>query len=310
LWSRALIHEGLPALQVLLSPHDVPLDGSWLRKPLDSAGGQRISIWSAAEVNRANNESNRHRYFQERKAGIPISAVFVAAEGEASLLGVTRQLVGGDWRAALHSADDTDFAPSGTDSVRPEDISSFRYCGSIGPWVLDEHLYRKLRNIGDVLSRACGLVGLFGVDAILGADEIWPVEINPRYTASIEVLERASAVRTGRRRARRLLAIEWHEAACCFRKVPGPLGQSDEAVSGKLIYYAPADCRFSRSAAQWAVEQNLGRTRPAVADIPAADTRFRSGQPMLTLLVDGPSESSVCKELRRGAEELERRMRE
>jgi predicted ATP-grasp superfamily ATP-dependent carboligase len=305
-WSRALIEEGLPAPRALLAPHDAPLDGSWLRKPLASAGGQRIQIWSGAAKNRADTESNHDWYFQERKAGVPISAVFVAADGEASLLGATRQLVGGDWRAALYFVDNTDIALHSTDRVTLDDISSFRYSGSIGPLVLNDHLYRKLRNIGDVLSRACGLVGVFGVDAILGADAIWPVEINPRYTASIEVLERASAVRTGRRRSRRLLSIEWHEAACCFRKLPGPLGQSDEAISGKLIYYAPGDCRFSRSAARWAVEQNLGRTRPAVADIPAVDTRFRSGQPLLTVLADGPSESSVCGELQRLAEALER----
>ena len=39
--------------------------------------------------------------------------------------------------------------------------------------------------------RAFGLVGLFGVDLILRDGEPWPVEVNPRYTASVEVLELA-----------------------------------------------------------------------------------------------------------------------
>jgi len=304
-WSRALIDGGLPAPGILCSSEAVPLDGSWLRKPLNSAGGQHIQIWTAEIASRANRPHGQHWYFQERIAGIPVSAVFVAAEGEASLLGVTRQLIGGDWRTAIRDVVDAGSAHLTADTMRQNDAPSYRYSGSIGPLVLNESRYRTLRTIGDVLSRACGLVGLFGVDAILGADMIWPVEINPRYTASIEVLERASAIRTGKRRSRRLLAIACHEAACCFRQLPAPLGQSSEAVSGKLIYYAPRYCRFSRSAAQWAVERNLGRSRPAVADIPAASSRARCGQPVITLLADGPNTSSVCDELRRAAEELE-----
>ena len=39
---------------------------------------------------------------------------------------------------------------------------------------------------------AFGLVGWFGVDYILRDGIPWPVEINPRYTASLEIHELAS----------------------------------------------------------------------------------------------------------------------
>ena len=39
---------------------------------------------------------------------------------------------------------------------------------------------------------AFGLAGWFGVDFILRDGIPWPVEINPRYTASVEIHELAS----------------------------------------------------------------------------------------------------------------------
>ena len=42
------------------------------------------------------------------------------------------------------------------------------------------------------LASAFGLVGWFGVDYVLRDGNPWPVEINPRYTASLEIHELAS----------------------------------------------------------------------------------------------------------------------
>jgi predicted ATP-grasp superfamily ATP-dependent carboligase len=190
----------------------------------------------------------------------------------------------------------------GTDEL---DVAPFRYTGSIGPLLIRDEQFRMFERIGNVLARACGLTGLFGVDAILNEQSVWPVEINPRYTASVEVLERASALRTSGRRPQRLKSVEWHEAACLFRQLPAPLGQSDEITSGKLIYYAPHDVTFSSAAARWAAQRNITLTLPAVADIPAAGTLIRRDHPVLTLLADGPTASSVCAELSRAVEALD-----
>ena len=45
------------------------------------------------------------------------------------------------------------------------------------------------------MSKAAGLRGLFGVDFVLRDGIPWPVEVNPRYTASVEVLEFAAGIR-------------------------------------------------------------------------------------------------------------------
>jgi predicted ATP-grasp superfamily ATP-dependent carboligase len=288
-----------------------------MRKPLRSAGGQLVSRWTGQFAESTDDTGDaRGWYYQERIAGIPVAAVFVAADGEAAILGVTRQLLGGNWLAAIESVDkegedDAPFNPEsaagdrGMSGSQQLDESPFRYIGSVGPVLISEGQFRTFQQIGNVLARACGLTGLFGVDAILNQQNIWPVEINPRYTASIEVLERASALRTRGRRPRRLNSIEWHEAACLFRQLPAPLGQSDEVTSGKLIHYARRDGIFSSAAARFAVERNLSLAQPAVADIPAVGTVIRRGQPVLTLLADGPTTSSVCDQLTTAALSLE-----
>ena len=70
----------------------------------------------------------------------------------------------------------------------------FHYCGSIGPIEMlpDLDCNRVAVAWQETLRVGCGLRGLFGVDFILGNDQPWPVEVNPRYTASLEVLEYAT----------------------------------------------------------------------------------------------------------------------
>src|SRR5262245_33529300 len=136
----------------------------WLRKPRASASGRGVAF---AETRTG---ASAGHYLQEYIEGEPSSAVYVAAGGRARLLGMTRQLVGEAW---LHSG-------------------LFRYCGNIGPLPMSAKLNGALAQLGQVLTTAFALRGLFGVDFILRDDTPWPVEINPRYTASVEVLELAT----------------------------------------------------------------------------------------------------------------------
>ena len=90
--------------------------------------------------------------------------------------------------------------------------------------------------MGATLAASFGLIGLFGVDLILRDDVPWPVEVNPRYTASVEVLELALG--------RSLLAD--HARACDAEPtgpVMAPVALRPRFV-GKLIVFAPTRCRF------------------------------------------------------------------
>ena len=152
-------------------------DGRWLVKPIWGLGDP-IHFWTAAD---ADDRPSPLVYLQEFIEGESQSAVFCGEGGGARLLGVSRQLVGEDF---LHAA-------------------PFRYCGSVGPLQPDAAQRQTLERFGSILARKCGLRGLFGVDGIVRDGAFWPVEVNPRYTASVEVLEYALG----------LSAMAWHRAA-------------------------------------------------------------------------------------------------
>src|SRR5262249_35731030 len=152
---------GLPAPTVRLDAIGLPRDGSWLVKPLASAAGCGI-----APLRPEVGPSARPSYFQERIDGRDASAVFVAPPGPVGLLGVTSQWIG-----------------------RPG--APFGYRGSLGPCRVSTQLRRRVEALGRVLAADFGLLGLFGIDLVIRDEIPWPVEVNPRYTASVEVIELA-----------------------------------------------------------------------------------------------------------------------
>jgi predicted ATP-grasp superfamily ATP-dependent carboligase len=271
---------GFSSPAVRYTPEGLPRDGSWLVKPLASGGGEGVRLLGAPPE--PDGAVKRACYYQERIAGPSLAAVFVAARSGsgtpagACLLGITRQWIG-----------------------RPG--SPFAYVGSIGPWPVSLRAWERIEGLGQMIAAEFGLIGLFGIDLILRDDEPWPVEVNPRYTASVEVLELAQ---------RRSLLAE-HARACdpaaeAYLGPAPPLapapGPSDTV--GKLIVFALTRCRFGFQ----------GRVRlfppgdddpfaiPRAGDIPEHDTVFKPGDPVLTLFARGAS-SAACRaelEVRRG----------
>ena len=156
---------GLPCPRVSRDPPAGP--GRWLVKPL--AG----TVAKALPFGPPTDRRNRAKVSFGSIEGSPCSAVYVGDGEQARLLGVTNQLVGQSWLNA---------AP-------------FQYCGSVGPHP-DDATNRAFGTTGAVLAQSFGLRGLFGVDCVLQGSVPWPVEVNPRYTASVEVLELASGLAT------------------------------------------------------------------------------------------------------------------
>ena len=264
----------MPAPRVAISYKAVSPGPNWLLKPLKSAGGVGIRLWSETE----GPTSPRGTYRQEFIAGESLSLLFLGGGRTARLLGITRQLVGAAW---LHAA-------------------PFRYCGSIGP--LDPGLipHPSLEGLGHLLAHECYLNGLFGVDGIYRDGTFWPVEINPRYTASVEVLVYA----TGRP------ILGWHGHIFTegrLPSLPSPAMPEGRTI-GKAILFAKQDLHFPADG-PWLKELRSPRPvdeLPAFADIPAADTAIAAGRPILTFFAKGDS-PAICEEtLRQIAADLDR----
>lgn len=259
---------GLPVPEVRLAPDGLPRDGSWLRKPLASAGGRDVAALGPDTA-----PARRPVYFQERIDGLSLSAVFIAAGGKAVLAGVTRQLVG---RAG----------------------AEFAYRGNLAPWPVEAKSLRRIETLGNALVHRIGLVGLFGVDLVLDDNgRPWPVEVNPRYTASVEVIELA----TGRP------LMDDHRRACEGRDIAlSPLQPSPRRFVAKEIVYAETDGLFCHDEPPLAVATDPFRI-PCVADVPEAGTPIAAGDPVLTVFAEGPTPEEALHALERARGEWERR---
>lgn len=240
--------------------------GEWIIKPLRGSGGVGIDFWYKDTPSTL---TERRAYWQEFVSGDPCAAVYVGGDEGARLIGVTRQLVGEPW---LHAG-------------------PFRYCGSIGPLAVSAERRNQLETLGKALAVGSRLRGLFGVDFIDGGDEVVPIEVNPRYTASVEVLERALGIS----------ALALHRRV--FEEAPEGFAPPMERppIVGKAILFADRVCTFARTGIWSEIDYSPSEPwrMPVFADVPHAGERFQAGQPVMTFFVTGDSVSACLRELRR-----------
>jgi predicted ATP-grasp superfamily ATP-dependent carboligase len=257
------------------SPAGVPLDGSWLCKTYRGANGAGVwQLRSDAALTRA---IQSHACFQRYVAGTPASAAFVVYENNPLLLGVTRQLLG----------------PGASGAER------WRYRGSIGMLPIRAPVKQQLAVLGKVLAGPLSLRGLVGVDLILNGDRTWVIEINPRYSASVEIVDRA----------RGDSAIAAHVAACTNANLWPPTleeHRADDLQHGKGVLYAVDEAVISESFFRWAMERAC--VEPAacdLADISPVGTRIHAGGPVLTVFASGHNCEQILDER---LAEVERRL--
>lgn len=257
--SGALQSSGLRAPELARSPVEMSGPAGWLRKPLSGAGGYGIR-WEEPSTAARRQASERcaaradQYYYQRYVVGTPCSAAFVAAAGRSELLGVTRQLIGTAWSGA----------------------TGFRYAGSIGPVPVPPTTGETFRRIGACLAEAFSLSGLFGVDAILNDEAVWPVEVNPRYTASMEVLERGLNIE----------AVARHVAACRHERLLPVGSHIGGGAVGKAILYARSERTVTERFVEHIRQFNNESKWPVVADIPPPGARVPLGGPVVTVFAE------------------------
>lgn len=263
--SRCLADAGLPHPQCRTT-RPVGDPSAWLVKPRAGAGGSGITALTDPMLPVA-----KPVYYQQRLEGEPCAAVYVGYGDEAELLGVTRQLIGESELGA----------------------GPFVYCGSIGPVVPRTHgmqlvgLWTRYVDIGNALTARFNLRGLFGVDCIMQHGVPQPVEVNPRYTASVEVIERATGIQS----------IALHREACEHRRSETPhsaFRNPHADVVGKAVVYAPDDL----------MTPELPHDSPDVADIPRPGTIIPKGRPVLTVFAESGDVAACRVELLQRARQV------
>ena len=245
---------GIVAPEVRIDPSGLPVDGSWLCKPIASGGGQGICPWLGHRPS-----PFRPAYFQERVGGLPLAAIFVGEGTTARCLGLTRQYVG-----------------------KPG--NPFAYRGSLGPWPVELDVQSRVDRLGQAVASAFGLIGLFGIDLILREGQPWPIEVNPRYTASVEILEWS----LGRSLLREhLRAFGWDVAE------PRPSEPPPKYASKAIVH---ADRPFRWPSSPFDPEPDAA-SFPEVADVPTPGTSFLAGEPVLTVFARGETPAGCRRSL-------------
>jgi predicted ATP-grasp superfamily ATP-dependent carboligase len=213
-------------------------------------------------------------YLQEHVRGVPASVVFVSAAGVALPMCSSRQLIG-----------DTAFG-----------ADRYRYCGNIlAPaadpvFDHDETLVDRACAIASAVTASFGLVGVNGVDVIAAGGEAYPVEVNPRWSGSMELAERAC----------RRSMFGMHAEACARGRLPAFDLQWSRRVAtralGKAILFArePVTMGDTRT---WLADAT-------VRDVPQPGERIAAGRPICTIFADADDDSGCYGALVRRAERL------
>lgn len=230
-----------------------PPAGAWLGKTGGGSCGSGVGVTEGVN------------FWQRQVNGIPLSAVFVGDQ----LLGITRQFVGEAWAGA----------------------SSYKYCGSIAPWALPSIVAGQLKKLGTLLCKEFGLDHTYGVDLVCDGEQLWTIEVNPRYTAAIEIVEQAYGVSA-------FGTVDFEQPTTSF---------------GKVILYAKNSLRVTAEMSALLLEHAGGLPRsqlawPQLADIPVPGTAIEIGQPVLSIFANGETGGMVIERLQQRVREIEQQL--
>jgi predicted ATP-grasp superfamily ATP-dependent carboligase len=222
--------------------------GHWLRKPRLGGGGSGVADWLPGEPLHA------RELVQERIDGIAASVSFAADGRRAVLLGLCEALSGDPAFGARR----------------------YRYAGSLYPFPADSQLIERLDAVVQLATRTFGLVGVNGIDFVVREGNAFVLELNPRYCASMELIERS----------RGLSLFATHEAACGGVLPAASVGSPVGETVGKAILWARRDL-VAGDTRSWLA-------RDDVRDVPHPGERIRSGHPVCTVFARG-ADGSACR---------------
>jgi uncharacterized protein len=243
---RYLASRGFAVPDTRVATDPLPATGRWLLKPARGGGGQGVRPWTGQRPAAS-------QIVQELVDGVSGSASFVANGRRSVVLG---------WTEQLH-------APRG-----------FRYAGNIMPLAGNAAALEEVVGIAEALTQEYGLRGLNGFDFMLRAGRPVVLEVNPRYCASMELVERASSA-----------SLFGLHVAACRDQLPAPFAEPPR-VWGKAIVYASRTVA-TPDTTMW-LEQDI-------RDVPHPGEVIRAGHPICTVIASGSTRPDCEGALRSAA---------
>lgn len=251
---------GFPCLQVRSRGEQLSTQQDWLCKPLRSGGG--IQVHYATSTTSPNSSDF---YFQEYRAGIPISLSGVVVRGEFQSLGYARQWI------------NSEVQNGGAGERLP-----FLFCGGVVLDDLPADSFQQTQNIARIIVQEFGLVGLVGFDFILDdRGEACLLEVNPRYTATMELLERKQGGFFIS-----LLADSFGETD--IDQSPRSSNSGPLSFAKRIVYAAGP---FQAPERKFWEEWRQDEPEVVPVDLPQPGSVLAAGEPVCSLILRGTSES-------------------
>ena len=280
---------GLAIPETRAAADGVPVDGTFLVKPLASGGGRGIHRWTPevrARYTSLHEEGSPPRHVWQRLvAGTPASACYCVSAAGAELVGTSSQLIGEPW---CHAGD-------------------FSWCGAVAELPLestgfhDRHV--QLERLGRILADQFHPIGLIGVDLVIDTSgHLHVIEVNPRPTASMELFERMGRVSIAGR----------HLEACGYvadadppraHAVPRVLPRALPGVWAKAVLFMERATPVSDQLVDALISTATAWTQadggwPALADIPRPGQTIAAGAPVVTIFAAAPTTDDALNRLR------------
>lgn len=161
------------------------------------------------------------------------------------------------------------------------------WCGSIGGLELEDSQRALATAFADQLVALTGIKGLLGIDFIVDADGIWPVDVNPRIPASLDVV------------GERLIGLHLKSFGV---QVPDceQIDCFEEGVRGKAILFNP----YSKSivfpesiTGEFPLEHETSWRESSIADVPPWRAAIPANAPVLTTYAAGETAALVEQQL-------------
>jgi predicted ATP-grasp superfamily ATP-dependent carboligase len=250
-------------------PVDCANRRSWLVKQRNSCGGLGVRWWANGRL------APDSAIVQQWVPGRNFGATFLSNGSDVQLLGICRSL----------------FTRTG---FRP-----FVYAGSIGPVQISDSIVSRLRKLGQSMVDSFPFSGLFNADVIVDREgEVWLLEINLRWTSSMELIDRSLNSSEALGDGRSLLGCALNQQL--MPSLADGLSQTNRRYLKRIIY-----ARHQQHFCLADLEDHLGPNQ-SIHDIPLEGQVIRRGEPILTVItaVDPHQEDSLkrYRDLRRRIE--------
>ena len=330
-WLRALqaadcrVPETRRELPINAKPDD------WLRKQSGTCGGSGVRLIGDTGKD-CDDEIATNSYFQKRIPGQAWSTILVSraqTENHPSAtfsLGCTRQWLAADFAdesegcrrvsswsrqtSGRHSNVSRILANPATSKSHPtlsHHARPFAYRGSVGPLAIPTAVQIQIDRIANLLAREFSMRGVWGMDFVLdGNGHVWPVDLNPRITASTELFE-STVVRS---RSKFRSVIDLHLSACSisssdreeFEKLADDCAASlgSECETKRILFNTgPNAIEIDNTKCEQLSRYHKPRffqsnqTNASIADVPKLGDRIEPEHPLLTIRSRAKTEAAA-----------------